>query len=179
MSGSPAGRDCGAEEKHTVAKPTIDPEEFLAQLRSEHRVLQWEPLAPQSVRPLGTQDQVRSAHLLEYLHHHWVLPDSFDASGTGRGIRGRLVRMFGRLTYSVLQPYLHAERDLLAHVVQVNDALERRCDELTLRCQQLNQDLVDRQVAEARNQTKLAVWLDLDPPSTGTDPRDDGEARSR
>jgi hypothetical protein len=47
----------------------------------------------------------------------------------------------------------------------VNEALERRCDELTLRCQQLNQDFLDRQVAEARNLAELALWLHLEPPA--------------
>ena len=150
-----------------MGESTIDPEEFLAQLKEEHRVLQWEPLAPQVVRPLGTQDQVRSTHLLEYLHGHWVLPDSYDSAAVGGGLKGRILGVFGRLTYRVLAPYFRAERDMLSHVVQVNAALERRCDELTMRCQQLNQDQIDRQVAEARNQAKLALWLHLDP-TTGS-----------
>lgn len=157
------------EEYHDVGEPTIDPEEFLAQLKEEHRVLRWEPLTPQSVRPLGALDQVRSGHLLEYLHGHWVLPDSYDAGAIGGGLKGRALGLFGRLTYRVLGPYFRSERDLLSHMVQVNAALERRCDELTMRCQQINQDQIDRQVAEARNQAKLALWLHLDP-STGIDP---------
>lgn len=48
--------------------------------------------------------------------------------------------------------------------MRVSDSLEQRCDELTLRCEQLNQDLVDRQTAEAENLAELALWLHLDAP---------------
>jgi hypothetical protein len=70
----------------------------------------------------------------------------------------------------VLGTYLREERALLSHLVRVNEALEQRCDELTLRCEQLNQDMVDRQAAEAENQAKLALWLHLDSPSSVLDP---------
>ena len=60
------------------------------------------------------------------------------------------VGLFGRLTFRVLGRYLREERELLAHMVRVNEALERRCDELTLRCQQLNQDMIDRQAGRGR-----------------------------
>lgn len=148
-----------------MGEQRIDPEEFLEQLKSEHRVLRWEPLEP-TVRPPTTRDQVRSRSSLEYLHAHWVLPDSFDPADAGGGIRGRIVGFFGRLTFRVLGRYLTSERELLSRMVQVNQALERRCDELTLRCQQLGQDMVDRQVAEAANQAKLAAWLHLQPPAS-------------
>ncbi len=148
-----------------MGKPPLDPEEFLERLRAERQVLRWEPLAPDQVRTNKENEQIRNRTSLEYLHGHWALPDSFDPADAGGGPRGRIVTLFGRLTYRVLGPYFRKERDLLAHLVRVNEGLERRCDELTFRCQQLNQDMVDRQVAEARNQAKLAVWLHLDPPA--------------
>jgi hypothetical protein len=88
------------------------------------------------------------------------------------------------MTFKVLGPYLREERELLAHLVRFNDALERRCNELSVRCQELNQDMADRQVAEAENQAKLALWLHLDPPpraaiidgAVGRD--EDGSARA-
>jgi len=92
--------------------------------------------------------------------------DPATAVGGGGGPKAKVVGLFGRLTYRVLGPYLHEERELLSHLVRVNEALEKRCDELVLRCEQLNQDMVDRQAAEAENQAKLALWLNLDPPST-------------
>lgn len=144
----------------------IDPREFLERLKTEHQVLQWEPLEPASERLYRENEQARSGAALEYLHHNWVLPDRFDSSASGTGARGRVVSVFGHLVFRVLGPYLRAERDLLSHVVQVSDSLERRCDELTLRCQQLNQDLIDRQVAEAKNLAELALWLHLDPPAS-------------
>jgi len=156
------------ERYHHVGEQRIDSEEFLEQLRAEHQVLKWEPLEPTISRRPTTSDQVRSRSALEYLHSHWVLPDSFEPADAGRGMRGRIIGLFGRLTFRVLGRYLSSERDLLAHMVRVNEALERRCDELTLRCQQVEQDMVDRQVAEAANQAKLAAWLHLEPPISST-----------
>jgi len=145
-----------------VGTPSLDPEAFLEAMKSDRQVLHWEPLPPADVSRRSESSQVRSRALLEYLHRNWVLPDSFDSADAGAGLKGTVVTVFGRLTFRVLGRYLEQERDLLAHMVRVNEALEQRCDELTLRCQQLNQDMIDRQVDEARNQAKLAVWLHLD-----------------
>lgn len=162
-----------------MGTPALDPEEFLEALKSGHQVLHWEPLPPADVRRTAEGDQARNRASLEYLHRNWVLTDSFDPADAGSGLRGRLVGLFGRLTFRVLGRYMAEERELLAHMVRVSDALEQRCDELTLRCQQLNQDMVDRQVAEARNQARLAVWLHLDPPAQRTtDARSNGRADS-
>ena len=147
----------------------FDPEEILEQLRASSRVLRWEPLPAGQSRSTRENEQIRNRGSLEYLHRNWVLPHEFDPTVAGRGIRGRLVRVFGRLTFRVLGPYLDQERELLAHMVRVNEALERRCDELTLRGQQLNQDFLDRQVAEARNLTELALWLHTESPVSGRD----------
>ena len=91
-----------------MGEQRIDPEEFLEQLKSEHRVLPWEPLEPTVRRPT-TGDQVRSRSSLEYLHANWVLPDSFDPADAGGGIRGRIVGLFGRLTFRVLGRYLTSD----------------------------------------------------------------------
>jgi len=107
---------------------------------------------------------MRSGADLAYLHGHWTLPDTFDPAAAGGGVRGRLVTLIGRMTFRVLGPYLREERELLGHLVRINDALEQRCDALTLRCEQLEQDVVDRQVDEAANLAELALWLHLDPP---------------
>jgi hypothetical protein len=147
-----------------VGEPALDTEELLERLRKEHLVLRWEPLPPDPARPTGTGDQVRSPDSLAFINANWQLPDRFDPATAGGGIRGRIVALFGRLTYRVLAPYLKSERDFLSHVVRINNALEFRCDELTLRCQQLNQDMLNRQAAEARNLAKLAVMLHLEPP---------------
>jgi hypothetical protein len=121
---------------------------------------------------------------LEYLHHHWALPDGYDTIGVGRGVRSRLVALFGRLTYRVLRTYLQEERALWSNLVQTNEQLAQRCDQLSVRVDELRRDMVDRQVAEAENQTKLALWLHLEPPAaiTGAAPgsaaRPKGGARS-
>ena len=149
-----------------MGQPALDPQEFLEQLKAQHRVLQWEPLPPDDPARIKETEQTRTRGSLEFLHSHWTLPDDFDPADAGvGGIRGKVVTMFGRLTYRVMAPYLHEERDLLGHVVRVNEALQRRCDELSLRCQQLQDEMLRRQAAEASNQAKLALWLHLEPPS--------------
>lgn len=153
-----------------MGPPALDPDEFLEQLKAEHRVLSWEPLPPDQPRRAPHGDQSRTAASLRYLHGHWALPDSFDPADAGGGVRGRTVGVFGRLTYRVLGRYLREERELLAHMVRVNDALEKRCDELAARCQQLDDDMLTRQAAEAANLAKLAIWLHLEPPGAATAP---------
>jgi hypothetical protein len=153
-----------------VPDPVIDPEQFLEQLKAEHKVLLWEPLPPDRSREVRANPDLHNRESLEYLHHHWALPDAMDPADAGGGLRGKVIGAFGRLTFRVLGRYLHQERDVLAHLVRVNEALEQRCDELTVRCQQLHEEMVDRQTAEAANQAKLAAWLLLDPPAGVTGP---------
>jgi len=165
-----------------VGKPALDPEEILKQLRAEKSVLVWEPLPPESPRPPTDNGTPRTRDSLEYLHANWALPDHFDPTAAGPGPRGKLVELFGRLTFRVLGPYFKKERDLLAHMVRVNETLERRCDDLVMRVQQLNADMLKRQADEARNQAKLALWLQLAPPAaapSATNGKAPGAAKSR
>lgn len=141
-----------------MGSQSIEPEELLQRIRTEHRSLQWAPLPPDPVQTGGTDVQGRSQESLAYLHKNWVLPTAIDDAGRP-GLRGKLTGRLGRFVYSVLGPYFQAERELLANMVRVNDALEKRCDELTNRILELRHQMVDRQVSEARNQVELAVWL--------------------
>lgn len=143
---------------------SLDPRELLEQLRADHQVLRWGPLPPQERRASVTAQEPIDPSVLDYLHHNWTLAGT-DRPGSGsRGFRGKAEAIFGRLAYKVLGSYFHQEREFLSRVVQVVDDLERRCSELTVRCEQLTDDVMDRQVAEAENQAKLALWLHLDPP---------------
>ena len=149
-----------------MGKPGLDPNEFLERLKAEHQVLRWEPLPPSQPRPSSGGEQSRSGGSLDYLHKHWALPDSFHPEDAGGGPKGRLVSLFGRLTYRVLGRYFREERELLGHVVRISEALERRCDALTMRVAELNLEMVRRQVAEAENQAILAAWLHAESPRT-------------
>jgi hypothetical protein len=159
------------ERAMKLGDTALDPEEFLERLKAEHRVLRWEPLPPDQVRRDTGKQQVRNREDLEYLHRHWALPDTFDPADAGGGVRGRVVGLVGRLVFRVLGRYLREERELISHLVRVNEALEQRCDELTVRCEQLNQDMISRQIVEASNQAKLAAWLHLEPPAAATTDR--------
>ncbi|MEI7858207.1 MAG: hypothetical protein WCI26_00105 [Acidimicrobiales bacterium] len=158
-----------------MGHPGIDPEELLEQLKAEHQVLQWEPLQPSLMVHPPAGEAIRNRTSLEYLHRNWALPDAFDPAEGGAGPRGRLLALWGRMTYAVLRRYLHDERDLIAHMVRVNEGLEQRCDELSARVQQLRQDMIDHQVADAKNMTRLALWLHLDPPPPATSADSHGE----
>ena len=132
----------------------VDPRELLERLHADKRALVWEPLSPAPNLATWRQRPMRDEAALEYLHRHWALPDQPDASVAGGGVKGRVVALFARLAYRVLGPYLREERELLAHVVRITDALARRCDELT-------QALTDRQTADAENDARLAAWLQV------------------
>lgn len=154
-----------------MGEPPLDPDEILKRLKAEHQVLEWEPLPP-DMPPSPRTDRTRVRSSLDYLHHHWALPDEYTASESDQGFRSRLILLFGRLTYRVLGSYLREERQLLAHVVQVAEGLQQRCDDLTIRCEELNRQVIERQVAEAENQAKLALWLHLAPPAATDDASD-------
>ncbi len=74
--------------------------------------------------------------------------------------------------FRALARYLHEERELLGHLVRMNDALARRCDELA-------RTVADRQVADAENQAHLAAWLQAKLSTGGNGiPSPEGDARS-
>ena len=165
---SATSRGDATEESHDVGQPALEPEDILDRMKGQHQVLRWAPLPPDEVRRAKQFDHSRGKPSLDYLHQHWAIPDHFDPATAGGGTKGRILGLFGRLTYRVLGPYFRDERGLLSHLVRVNEALEQRCDDLNQRLQQLSDDMVDRQVAEAKNQAELALWLHLELPRDGT-----------
>jgi hypothetical protein len=153
-----------------VGQAGLDPKELLQRLQADHQVLRWGPLPPDEPRDTGGDPKAPDRSSLEYLHKHWALAEPSPPPNPGRGLRGRASTVFGRLTYKVLGPYLQREQEFLAQAVQVIDDLDRRCTELAQRCQELSDVVIDRQVAEAANQAKLALWLHLEPPATAAPP---------
>jgi hypothetical protein len=131
--------------------PRVDTTELVEQITAKSMSPEWFPLPPAEELENFRQSPVRSEESLDYLHRN-SLPHSPDSQEAGGGIKGRIIRRFGRLTFRVLGPYLREERELLANLVMTNDALARRCDELA-------KVVADRQVAEAENGAKLAVVL--------------------
>ncbi len=146
-----------------MARPTVDPEAVLASRRAEGRLLSWEPVPPDDLAIETGDASGRSRSALEYLHHHWVLPDHADGT-VGGGVRGRVVAAVGRLTFRILGPYLHQEREVLGHLVRTVDALQQQCDELAEQQRQLTRYLGERQA--------LAAWLEQ-APGTGHGPGPD------
>jgi hypothetical protein len=130
----------------------LDPRELLERLRREHRTLRWEPLLPSDALLRWQERPMRDEESLAYLHRNWLLPDTFSPDRTGSGMKGRIARRVGGLVFRVIQPYLHAEREVVANLVRISDALAKRCDDLA-------QIITERQVADAESQAKLAALV--------------------
>jgi len=156
--------ECG-----TVSEQGLDPRGFLERLQGEHQTLRWSPLPPEFPEQ-WRQVPLAGSESLRYLHEHWVLTDA--PAGSGGGVRGRLASVAGRVVFRALARYLQDERELLGHLVRMNDALARRCDELA-------RTVADRQVADAENQAHLAAWLQAKLSTEGNGiPSPEGDARS-
>ena len=130
----------------------VDPRDILDRINEEHDSLRWEPLAPSSALDRWRQWPVKDDEALDFLHRNWTLPDQFATTSPMRGLRGRVLKLFARMTFRVLAPYLVAERELLANMVRLHDALAKRCDDIS-------DEVARREVAEASNQAELAAWL--------------------
>lgn len=137
----------------------VDPRELLERLRRQHDTLRWEPLLPSDDLYRLQERPMREEASLAYLHRNWSLPDSFSARTSGGGMKDRIARRLGGLVFRTMGSYLHAERELIANLVRMNDALAIRCDELT-------NVVAERQRADAENQAKLAalVYTSIDRP---------------
>jgi len=165
-----------------MGSPAIDPEDIIRKLRTPGNALSWTPLEPdRDLHAPGHQDHDRGP--IEFLHANWSPADTFDPADAGGGVLGRVVAPFGRLTYRVLGPYFRHQREVVAHLVQANEALERRCDDLVRRQHELEQAVIVRQVAEAQNLSELAVVLDSgarreSDPSSGVPSPDEGTPRA-
>jgi len=66
----------------------------------------------------------------------------------------------GRFVFYAFRHYLQAERDLIGHLVRLNDDLAERCDELTEAHRELLDELDSRFADAATSQEKLATMLD-------------------
>jgi hypothetical protein len=136
------------------------PRDILEQLTIAQRPLRWAPLSPSEVLATLDAQSLAASEPLAYLHAHWALPASLEENRGDGGPKSPIARVFARLTFRTLGRRMQAERDLMANLVQVTDALARRCDELTAL-------ITARQVDEAANQARLAGWLDATLPPAG------------
>jgi hypothetical protein len=149
----------------SMEERALDARELIERVKAENRAARWMPLPPSDLP--ASRTPMREEESLYYLHRHWILPDRPDPADSGAGIKGRVVHLFGRLTFAVLAPYLRQERELVARMVRMNDALARRYDDLA-------QAMVQRQLDEAENDAKLAAWLNRALPEGSADPDVEG-----
>ena len=120
--------------------PEPDPDEVLAYLR--RRAAARPPNWPDVRLPRsGERPPLAGEPALAYLHAHWVLPDATPPR-RGRGVRGVLRAVAGRLVFAALHDYLVEERAFLSQAVQLVDTIAQRVDTL---------DKEVREMAEAAN----------------------------
>jgi len=132
-----------------------DPRAILGDLRADRERVGWEPVDPVEEADKPHPPPLLAQNSLAFIHHHWALPDAPPPSPR-RGIRSRLGARLARFIYAVLQPYLQAERDLLANMTRMHDATARRVDEIAW-------DIRTHRLAQAENLAQLAAWLDSRP----------------
>jgi hypothetical protein len=130
-----------------------NPRDVLEQLTTYNAPLRWGPLPPAERTQDWGQDALRAQESLAYLHAHYVLPATVQQLDLGGGISGRISRLFAKLAMRSLGNRMSAEQAVLAHLVQMTEALAARCDEMA-------NMVATRQVDEAANQARLAGWLD-------------------
>ncbi len=138
-----------------MGRHPVEAHELVEQLRRGRSAeVVWAPLPPE---PLPRPDEVEPmvAHTgLHYAHHHTNLPDRPTAGG---GVRGWYRRTVGRMVFGILFKYLREERELISNLVQLNDALAKRCDRQAVELEDLREALDDRAVARAENEADLAL----------------------
>lgn len=131
----------------------VNPRDVMEQLTVHHAPLRWSPTPPSGLIGEWDGHEVRSEGALAYLHAHYLLPNAPTEVMPGRGLRARLGRMVARVMLRVLKPRLEREQDVISHLVEMTEALAKRCDELA-------SVVATQQVQEAANQARLAGWLD-------------------
>jgi hypothetical protein len=134
-----------------------DPRDVLEQLTVHHAPRQWSPLPPPEDFERWSQHPMRTEESLAYLHANHALPGTVEELGFGGGLRGRLNSVFARRTLRVMGRRMEEEQRLLGHLVQMTEALAKRCDELS-------ESFSTQQVQEAANQARLAGWLSANQP---------------
>ena len=106
-----------------MERETVSASEVVRELRE---TVESDRSASLAISPLpapSKRERLQDHPGLRYLHDHWVLPDQPTKSG---GIGDRI----SQIVFKTLQAYLENERELLANVVRLNDALAKRCDAL-------------------------------------------------
>ncbi|HXP32683.1 MAG TPA: hypothetical protein VN820_01645 [Acidimicrobiales bacterium] len=127
---------------------------FVRRIKERADQLAWTPPIPEPLERSIDDRRLQEHPGLDYAHRHWALPDQPSDPGQGVLARGRGV--FGRWVFHALAHYLHDERQLVSHLVQLNDALAKRCDELAQAHRALLQELDGRFAEAATTQEHLA-----------------------
>ncbi len=100
---------------------------------------------------------------LAYAHAHWALPDHYVADPSRvhgwRRLARRAKRAAASVVFRALRRYLHEERELLGHLVRLNDAMAARCDALSDAYDRLAEELDDRLGMVTQSIEELMVQL--------------------
>ena len=141
-----------------MGEAALGASELVEQVRERANRLAWTPPAHEPLERTLDRPRLHDHPGLTYAHRHWALPD--HSSETGRGPKAWVRRIVGRFVFYALRHYLQEERDLIGHLVRLNDDLAQRCDELTEAHRELLDELDHRFSDAATSQEKLATMLD-------------------
>ncbi|MGA2522201.1 MAG: hypothetical protein ABSG81_15450 [Acidimicrobiales bacterium] len=132
----------------------VEVDEFVRRVKARADRGAWAPPVPEPLTRDIDDGRVQDHPGLDYAHRHWALPG--QGGEAGRGLTARLRGRLGRVVFGAMADYLSQERELLSHVVQLNDALAKRCDELASAHRALLQELDARFAEIAAGQEHLA-----------------------
>lgn len=132
--------------------------ELVEQVKERANRLVWTPPVHEPLERTLERRRLHDHPGLSFAHRHWALPD--HSSESGGGPKAWVRRVVGRFVFYALRHYLQAERDLMGHLVRLNDDLAKRCDELTEAHGELLDELDSRFSGAATSQERLATMLD-------------------
>ncbi len=135
----------------------VEVDEFVRRVKARADGEAWAPPVPEPLTRAIDDRRVQDHPGLDHAHRHWALPAQPDQARRGPlgGVRARL----DRLVFGALSHYLRDERELVSNLVQLNDALAKRCDELARAHRDLLQELDARFADVAAGQEHLARTL--------------------
>jgi hypothetical protein len=140
-----------------VGEAALRADELVQQVRERADRMALSPTVHQPLARVLKPWRLQDHEGLDYAHHHWTLPDTYVEAR--RGLRARVRRVVGRLVFVVLGKYLREERELMGHLLRLNDAMAKRCDELGDAHRGLLEQLDGRFSEIAVSQQKLATMF--------------------
>ncbi|MHB1761214.1 MAG: hypothetical protein ACYCTL_00035 [Acidimicrobiales bacterium] len=149
----------------------IDPRELARRVSSRARGMSTVPDAPRTLgrltAPPPRSAPVRESPDLVALHHGWArIHDPARLAGESPGGTGLLIRIRRRMHLAAPATQARAiqeDRNLIGHLIRTADSLATRCDELSLRLDDLHGMLEEVVAVVSEDLTRAAARLATHP----------------